>query len=121
LPFVVIINNKDSANSHFDAPSPSSIRIGDRYYPVMVMARFLQGASAAATWVAGLALLADTYPSHELGSAMGLVMTAMSLGMLLGPPFGGFVYEWGGYQLPFIIASGISIYERAWSGHRAFG
>jgi MFS family permease len=87
----------------------------------MVMARFLQGASAAATWVAGLALLADTYPSHELGSAMGLVMTAMSLGMLLGPPFGGFVYEWGGYQLPFIIASGISIYERAWSGRRAFG
>jgi MFS family permease len=87
----------------------------------MVMARFLQGASAAATWVAGLALLADTYPSHELGSAMGLVMTAMSLGMLLGPPFGGFVYQLGGYQLPFIIASGISISERASSGRRAFG
>lgn len=82
-----------------------------KYYPAMVMARFLQGASAAATWVAGLALLADTYPSHELGSAMGLVMTAMSLGMLLGPPFGGFVYQLGGYQLPFIIASGIAILD----------
>ncbi len=104
-----------STNSHFDVPSS----MGTRYYPAMVMARFLQGASAAATWVAGLALLADTYPSHELGSAMGLVMTAMSMGMLLGPPFGGFVYQWGGYQLPFIIASGISIYERAWSGRRA--
>ncbi|ELR20496.1 permease (Major facilitator superfamily) protein, putative [Acanthamoeba castellanii str. Neff] len=81
------------------------------------MARFLQGASAAATWVAGLALLADTYPSHELGSAMGLVMTAMSLGMLLGPPFGGFVYQLGGIAILDAVVRVLLITERTVPAH----
>lgn len=80
-----------------------------REFAMMVIARFMQGAAAAATWVAGLALMADTYPKHELGSALGLVMTSMSMGLLLGPPFGGFVYEFGGYRLPFLIAAGNDI------------
>ena len=28
--------------------------------------------------------------------------------MFLGPPFGGLVYQYGGYELPFLIAAGIA-------------
>lgn len=48
---------------------------------VLVLARILQGISAAVVWVVGLALLADTIPRAELGQAMGGVFAAMSLGV----------------------------------------
>jgi len=38
-------------------------------------------------------------------------MSAMALGTLVGPTFGGFLYEWGGYRLPFLIAAGIALLD----------
>ena len=56
-------------------------------------------------------MLADVYPSNELGTVMGISLMFMSLGMLLGPPFGGVVYEYAGYETPFLIAAGIAAFD----------
>ncbi|WP_242222225.1 MFS transporter [Bacillus cereus group sp. BfR-BA-01380] len=78
---------------------------------LLVLARMLQGISAAATWTAGLALLADVFPLQERGKAMGIALSGQAIGMLLGPTIGGFLYQWGGYHLPFIFAAVIALID----------
>jgi MFS transporter, DHA1 family, solute carrier family 18 (vesicular amine transporter), member 1/2 len=68
----------------------------------------LQGVSSAASWVAGLALLARVYPAAERGRAMGTAVAGTALATLLGPPLGGFLYDLGGPRLPFLVAAGIA-------------
>ncbi|PSN66661.1 MFS transporter-like protein [Corynespora cassiicola Philippines] len=68
---------------------------------IMVVARILQGASAAVVWVVGLALLADTVPQEHLAQAMGYVGLGMSLGILIAPLLGGVVYDHAGYDAVF--------------------
>ncbi len=67
--------------------------------------RFLQGAAAAATWTAGPAFVADLYPPEVRGEKMGLAMAGMNFGFMVGPAVGGFIYDWGGYSMPFLLAS----------------
>lgn len=76
---------------------------------VLVLARAMQGVAAAAPWTAGLSLLAEVFPANERGRAMGIAMSGQAGGILLGPPAGGWLYEWGGYRLPFLIAAGIAL------------
>ncbi|KAF2812895.1 MFS general substrate transporter [Mytilinidion resinicola] len=68
---------------------------------VLVVARVLQGASAAVVWVVGLALLADTVPYRSISQAMGWVGLGMSLGLLVGPLLGGVVFARAGYNAVF--------------------
>ena len=75
----------------------------------MVVARMLQGAAGAAVWTAGLALVADIYPTEKRGWALGIAMSGTSLGTLLGPPVGGVLHDWGGYRLPFLMAAGFAL------------
>jgi DHA1 family solute carrier family 18 vesicular amine transporter 1/2 len=72
---------------------------------LLIVARLLQGVAAAATWTAGLALIMDMYPPTKRGKALGTVLTFMSAGTLLGAPLGGMLFEWGGYQLPFLLVA----------------
>lgn len=73
------------------------------------MARLLQGFAAAIPWTAGLALLAEVFPKEERGKAMGMAMSGQAVGVLLGPPIGGWLYELGGYHFPFFTATGIAL------------
>jgi multidrug resistance protein len=74
----------------------------------LVVARALQGVSAAASWTAGLALIADAAPEHRRGGAFGVSTTASSLGTLLGPPAGGWLADAFGYRAPFRIMAGLT-------------
>lgn len=76
---------------------------------VLVLARFLQGASASIPWTAGLALLAENFSQEERGKAMGTAMSGQAGGVLLGPLIGGWLYEWGGYKTPFFTAAGVAV------------
>ncbi|MFB1049402.1 MFS transporter [Paraliobacillus sp. JSM ZJ581] len=76
---------------------------------ILVLARLLQGLAAAIPWTAGLALLAEVFQKEERGKAMGMAMSGQAGGVLLGPPIGGWLYEFGGYHLPFFIATGIAL------------
>src|SRR5262249_413106 len=64
-----------------------------RSLPMLFAARMLQGAADAMTWVVGFALIADLYGERERGRAMGLSMAGSTLGFIVGPFFGGWLYE----------------------------
>ncbi|GIN20364.1 MAG TPA: MFS transporter [Bacillus bacterium] len=78
-------------------------------FEILILARALQGVASAATWTASLALLADMFVKKERAIAMGLAMTSMSAGTLLGAPIGGFLIEFGGYATPFYTISVLMI------------
>jgi DHA1 family multidrug resistance protein-like MFS transporter len=81
--------------------------LSDNVY-ILILARLIQGMSGAATWSAGLALLADTYGPEERGEKLGFAMSVMCVGMLIGPVIGGIIYEHLGYAPTFILPSVIA-------------
>lgn len=73
-------------------------------------ARLVQGAADAITWVVGFALLADLYGPAERGRVMGFVMSGASFGFMFGPSLGGWLYERGGVQLPFLAVGAFAAF-----------
>lgn len=80
-------------------------------YPLLVMARVLQGLSATATWTAGLALLADHFPHEQRGKAMGTCFAFANAGVVFGPPLAGFLAERFGPRSPFVFAGGLALLD----------
>ena len=64
---------------------------------VLIVARVLQGVSAAVVWTVGLALLLDTVGSEKLGIVIGSIFGFISIGELAAPILGGVVYKKAGY------------------------
>ena len=77
--------------------------------PWLFTARLLQGAADGVMWVVGFALIADLYGPDDRGRVMGYVMSGASVGVMLGPPIGGWLYEAGGIRLPFLFVSGLAL------------
>lgn len=75
---------------------------------LLMLARIFQGGAAAATWTAGLAVVAESYPEDRV-QKMGLSMVGMTAGSLIGPLAGGFLYDVAGYFAPFWLAGGFVI------------
>ncbi len=78
-----------------------------RQYWLLVLARFLQGIAGAATWLPGMALLADHFPAESRGKAMGTAFAAANLGVLIGPPLSGFLAQHAGPSSPFLLGAGL--------------
>jgi multidrug resistance protein len=76
---------------------------------VLFVARMVQGAADAVTWVVGLALLADAYAPAERGRMNGIVMSGASFGFMVGPTMGGWLYEIGGLSLPFLSVAALAL------------
>jgi multidrug resistance protein len=76
--------------------------------PWLFAARLVQGGADAVTWVVGLALVADLYGPNERGRAMGLVMAGSNAGFMIGPSIGGWLYERGGMELPFVATAALA-------------
>lgn len=64
---------------------------------ITVVARALQGLSAALVWVSGLAFLTSHVEAKNLGWVMGNISVAQGAGELLGPIVGGIMYEHAGH------------------------
>lgn len=72
-------------------------------------ARLVQGAADAVTWVVGFAVVADMYDVEERGPVLGLVMSGSTFGFMVGPTLGGWLYEAGGVQLPYLAVAALSL------------
>ncbi|KAM0721146.1 hypothetical protein Q7P37_003433 [Cladosporium fusiforme] len=60
------------------------------------IARVFQGIGSAIVWVMSLAIMFDTVGHARIGEFMGYVGIGMNLGTILGPKFGGMVFDrWG--------------------------
>ncbi|MBV8100701.1 MAG: MFS transporter [Verrucomicrobia bacterium] len=73
-------------------------------FSTALLARLCQGAASAAAWTAGLALIAEGYVKNRV-QMMGLALAGSTAGSVLGPVAGGFLYQAGGFALPFLILS----------------
>jgi MFS family permease len=62
----------------------------------LIVARVLQGISAATVWTVGLALIIDTVGPEKLGVTIGSIFSVISIGALLAPVLGGIVYDKAG-------------------------
>jgi MFS family permease len=94
---------------------------------VLFVARILQGLSAALVWTVGLVLCVEAVGTENLGKTMGgvcasvesmdFVLTALQIfgfvtvGNLLSPPLGGFVYDKTGNKGLFIVAFAVLLVD----------
>ncbi len=79
--------------------------------PMLFAARLVQGAADGITWIVGFAMIADLYGPNERGRAMGLAMAGSTLGIIIGPVLGGWLYEAGGIRLPFLVVAAMAIVD----------
>ena len=64
---------------------------------IAVIARALQGLSAALVWVSGFAFLTSHVEAKNVGWTMGITSMVMGAGELVGPVVGGVMYEHAGH------------------------
>lgn len=72
---------------------------------VLSLARAAQGVAAAASWAAGLALIASTHPPERRGTVMGFALSAVGFGVLLGPALSGLLADTFGPHAPFVLVA----------------
>ncbi|CAF0788449.1 unnamed protein product [Rotaria sordida] len=81
-------------------------------FGLLFLARAIQGVGSACSSVSGLGMLADRYPDdEERGKAMGTALGGLALGVLVGPPFGGFMYEFVGKASPFLVLAALGLFD----------
>lgn len=57
-----------------------------------------------------MGMLAERYPDDkERGNAMGIALGGLALGVLIGPPFGGLMYEFVGKSAPFLVLAALAL------------
>ena len=64
--------------------------------------RILQGAGAAMIQANGMAILTTTFPSDQRGRVIGMFMTMVGLGAIIGPIWSGFVVDLFGWRAVFM-------------------
>jgi MFS family permease len=72
---------------------------------IMLTARVLQGASSAQTWVLSTVLLNDRLGTQDLGKGLGWVTLTRTIGVVIGPVFGGVIYT----QLSYYAVFGVTL------------
>uniref|UniRef100_A0A6I8NNW0 Solute carrier family 18 member A1 n=1 Tax=Ornithorhynchus anatinus TaxID=9258 RepID=A0A6I8NNW0_ORNAN len=83
-------------------------------YTLLFVARTLQGIGSSFSSVAGLGMLASVYTDdYERGSAMGIALGGLALGVLVGAPFGSLMYEFVGKSAPFLILAFLALLDGA--------
>ncbi|XP_060557668.1 synaptic vesicular amine transporter-like [Ruditapes philippinarum] len=83
-------------------------------YAVLFVARAFQGIGSACSSVAGMGMLACRYTDDdERGRAMGIALGGLALGVLIGPPFGGVMYQFAGKEAPFLILAALALFDGA--------
>ena len=60
----------------------------------------------------GLSMIADRYKEEaERSKALGIALAFISFGCLVAPPFGGFLYEFCGKAVPFIVLAFVCLID----------
>ncbi len=77
---------------------------------ILMAGRVFQGAGAACTWTAGLALVAK-YCVKDRVRAMGYAMIGATTGSVVGPVIGGELFDKYGYLAPFWFAIGLVVID----------
>ena len=69
----------------------------------LLLARILQGVGAAMTQGTGMAIMTSVFPSSERGRAIGLLMTTVGVGAVVGPAIGGTIVDFIHWRAVFFL------------------
>lgn len=69
---------------------------------LLLVARGLQGASAAMIYATQIALLSSVYPPQQRGQAIGLLVSSVYFGLTCGPLIGGWLIEQFSWRAAFV-------------------
>ncbi len=69
----------------------------------LIIFRGLQGIGAAMIFSTAVAILASVFPAHERGSALGINVAAVYIGLSLGPVLGGLLTQYFGWRSIFAV------------------
>ncbi|XP_038071032.1 synaptic vesicular amine transporter-like [Patiria miniata] len=79
-------------------------------YWLLIVARMIQGIGSSCSSVAGMGMLAQRYPGYEeRGAAMGIALAGLAFGVLIGPPFGGAMYQFVGKESAFLVLAALAL------------
>ena len=69
----------------------------------LLLARVMQGVGAAMTQGTGMAIMTSVFPTNERGRAIGLLMTTVGVGAVVGPAIGGTVVDYIHWRAVFLV------------------
>ena len=72
-------------------------------YKILIIARSIQGISSSGIMTSGMALVAKYHHERVHGTAMGMAVTGIAAGVVLGPPIGGVMSSSLGDCSPFYV------------------
>ncbi|XP_070535327.1 MFS-type transporter SLC18B1-like [Ptychodera flava] len=81
---------------------------GTEFIVFCFIVRLVEGVGASASATAGIAIVAQTFPDN-VSTTLGLLQISRGLAFMMGPPLGGYLYQVGGYSLPFLILGTCSV------------
>ena len=70
---------------------------------MLILFRVLQGFGSAMIFGTGMAILTSVFPAAERGRVLGINVSAVYLGLSLGPPLGGFLTQQFGWRSIFLV------------------
>jgi len=70
---------------------------------LLIAARMFQGIGASMIFVTGLALITHAFPATERGKAIGINITVVYIGLVLGPVLGGLIIQYLGWRSLFFL------------------
>lgn len=76
---------------------------------ILIIARAINGAGGAMLYATALALLTSAFPKNKRGKVLGINVSAVYLGLSLGPTIGGFLILAGGWRSIFLLIAILSI------------
>ena len=76
---------------------------------MLLISRGIQGIGGSAIFATSIAILTTKFPMQERGKVLGINTAAVYLGLSLGPPAGGLLTQYVGWNSIFIICSSASL------------
>ncbi len=70
---------------------------------MLILCRVLQGVGAAMLMAVGPAMVTRSFPEKERGRGLSVIAMVVSVGLLLGPPLGGFIIGLAGWRWIFYV------------------
>lgn len=89
--------------------------------------RFLQGISSAMLYATQMALVSSVFPPSQRGKAIGIVVSAVYVGLMAGPILGGVATDYFGWRANFylhiplslvVLCIGLGLVREEWAGEK---
>ncbi|XP_041361318.1 MFS-type transporter SLC18B1-like [Gigantopelta aegis] len=82
---------------------------GNIFIVMCFLCRSVEALGCSAFITSSFALIANSFPDH-VSTVFGTLETFSGLGLMIGPPIGGALYELGGYGLPFWVLGTVLLF-----------